>query len=159
MRVDAEIQRLEGAVRLGDEALNARNHRRGALIREGANSRTIRIRLEPFTLVAATTKEAELPEAFRMRFTHIEQLESYAEDEIVKVATRAARKVEMQLRAEAARDIARRSRGTPREAIRLLKRARDAAQEAKTTESRRRRSPGRRWSSPGPTSRSGSRGS
>jgi Holliday junction DNA helicase RuvB len=103
-------------------------------LREGARSRTIRIRLAPFTLVAATTHEGALSEPFRGRFKHLERLEPYAEDEIAELTARAARRLGTAVSAEAALEVARRSRGTPREAIRILERARDEAQLEKAAE-------------------------
>jgi Holliday junction DNA helicase RuvB len=101
-----------------------------AVLREGGRSRPIRIRLEPFTVVAATTRLGALSEPFRARFRHIERLEPYAEEEIAEVVTRAARKLGTEASPEAAQEVARRSRGTPREAIRLLECARDVTQVA-----------------------------
>ena len=80
------------------------------------------------TIVAATTRMGALSAPFRSRFKHIERLEPYAEEELAEVVTRAARKLGTEVSPEAALEVARRSRGTPRESLRILERARDIAQ-------------------------------
>jgi Holliday junction DNA helicase RuvB len=95
---------------------------------DGCRSRTVRIRLEPFTLVAATTRVGALSAPFRSRFRHVERLEPYGEEEIAEVVTGAAERLGNRVSPEAALEVARRSRGTPREALRILDRARDIAQ-------------------------------
>ena len=94
----------------------------------GGRTRMIRIRLEPFTLVAATTRPGALSAPFRARFQNVERLEPYGEDDLAEVTARAAKRMGTTVSPEAAREVARRSRGTPREAIRLLGAARDVAQ-------------------------------
>ena len=98
------------------------------ILRDGVRARPVRVRLEPFTLVAATTKLGALSEAFRSRFRLRERLEPYGEEDIAEVVVRAAARLGTAASPEAAREVARRSRGTPREAIRILERARDIAQ-------------------------------
>jgi Holliday junction DNA helicase RuvB len=105
------------------------------LLREHGRTRTLRVRLEPFTLVAATTRLGALSEPFRSRFAHRERLEPYSERELCELVTRAAVKLGTEATEEAAHEVARRSRGTPREAIRLLERSRDVAQVASSGES------------------------
>jgi Holliday junction DNA helicase RuvB len=97
---------------------------------QGARTRTVRIVLPPFTLVGATTALAALAEPFRARFKLEERLEYYGEAEIQAVVERAAPRLRALVSAEACAAIARRARGTPREALRLLERARDLAQAA-----------------------------
>jgi Holliday junction DNA helicase RuvB len=99
-----------------------------AVLSEGCRTRTVKIRLEPFTLVAATTRVGALSAPFRGRFKHNERLEPYAEEEIAEVVSGAAARLGTGVSPEAALEIARRSRGTPREAVRILDRARDVAQ-------------------------------
>jgi hypothetical protein len=97
-------------------------------VRQGGRTRLLRVHLEPFTLVGATTRLGALEAPFRARFPLKERLEPYREDELAELVERAARRLGAPASPEAARAIARRSRGTPREAIRLLERARDRAQ-------------------------------
>jgi holliday junction DNA helicase RuvB len=99
-----------------------------AVLREGGRTRAVKIRLEPFTLVGATTRLGELSEPFRSRFRLRERLEPYGEEELSEVVVKAAARLGTSASAEAAREVARRSKGTPREAIRILERARDVAQ-------------------------------
>jgi Holliday junction DNA helicase RuvB len=102
------------------------------VVRDRVRARVIRVRLEPFTLVGATTRLGALSEPFRARFKLRETLEPYGEEELSEIALRAARRLGAETTPEAALAVARRSRGTPREAIRLLERARDLAQVAAT---------------------------
>jgi Holliday junction DNA helicase RuvB len=95
---------------------------------QGAHTRPIRIVLPPFTLVGATTALAALAEPFRARFKIEERLEFYSEAEIRAVVERAAPRLRALVSPEACAALARRARGTPREALRLLERARDLAQ-------------------------------
>jgi Holliday junction DNA helicase RuvB len=88
----------------------------------------VRIRIEPFTLVAATTRVGALSAPFRSRFRHVERLEPYGEEEIATVVKGVAVRLGTVVSPEAAREVARRARGTPREAMRILDRARDVAQ-------------------------------
>jgi Holliday junction DNA helicase RuvB len=97
------------------------------VIGEGPSARSIRIDLAPFTLVAATTRAGLLATPLRDRFGIPIRLEFYTHDELSKVLTGAAAKMGLGLRADGALEIARRSRGTPRVAGRLLRRVRDFA--------------------------------
>lgn len=99
------------------------------IIGKGPSARTIQLDLPPFTLIAATTKVAMLSSPLRSRFsggTH--RLEFYTEDEIVKILKRSAKILGIELEDEAASEISKRSRSTPRTANYLLKRCRDLAQ-------------------------------
>jgi Holliday junction DNA helicase RuvB subunit len=106
------------------------------LVRQGGRTRLLRVHLEPFTLVGATTRLGALEAPFRARFPLKERLEPYSENELADLVERAAQRLGDPASPEAARAIARRSRGTPREAIRLLERARDVAQVTAMTEAR-----------------------
>jgi Holliday junction DNA helicase RuvB len=97
------------------------------IIGEGPSARSIRIDLAPFTLVAATTRAGLLATPLRDRFGIPLRLEFYTHEELVKVLTGAAAKMGLGLRADGALEIARRARGTPRVAGRLLRRVRDFA--------------------------------
>jgi holliday junction DNA helicase RuvB len=99
-----------------------------AILRQGARSRAIRVRLVPFTLVGTTTRLGALSGPFRSRFRLRERLEHYDEESLCEVVERRAQKMGAAVSPEAAREVALRSRGTPREAIRLLERARDVSQ-------------------------------
>ena len=98
------------------------------VLRDRSWTRTIRVRLEAFTLVGATTRLGALSEPFRARFRLRERLEPYGEEELAEIVARAAARLGSPVTAAAAREVARRSRGTPREAIQLLERARDIVQ-------------------------------
>ncbi|RAK56969.1 Holliday junction branch migration DNA helicase RuvB [Phenylobacterium deserti] len=97
------------------------------VIGDGPSARTIRIDLAPFTLVAATTRAGLLATPLRDRFGIPLRLEFYTHEELSRVLTGAAAKMGLGLRADGALEIARRSRGTPRVAGRLLRRVRDFA--------------------------------
>lgn len=84
--------------------------------------------IPPFTLVGATTRAGNLSAPLRDRFGVISRLEFYNEDELTLIVTRAAKILNIPIEAQGAKEIARRSRGTPRIANRLLKRVRDFAQ-------------------------------
>ncbi|MEC9476671.1 MAG: Holliday junction branch migration DNA helicase RuvB [Planctomycetota bacterium] len=98
------------------------------MIDSGPNARSMRIHLQPFTLVAATTREGNLTGPFRARFGIQEKLEPYRDEEIVEVLLRSARIFNLDLRADGAQTLASRSRGTPRIANRYLRRVRDFVQ-------------------------------
>jgi Holliday junction DNA helicase RuvB subunit len=104
------------------------------VVRDRSRTRTIRVRLEPFTLVGATTRLGALSEPFRARFRLKERLEPYGEEELAEIVARAAGRLGSPVTFEAAREVAARSRGTPREAIQLLERARDIAQDSETAQ-------------------------
>ncbi|QLA18055.1 Holliday junction branch migration DNA helicase RuvB [Desulfolutivibrio sulfoxidireducens] len=100
------------------------------IIGQGPGARTVRIDVEPFTLVGATTRIGLLTSPLRDRFGVIFRLEFYAPGELARIVTRAARILGVELSAEAAQVIGERSRGTPRIAGRLLRRVRDFAEVA-----------------------------
>ena len=94
---------------------------------EGPGARTVRIDLPPFTLVGATTRSGLLATPLRDRFGIPLRLIFYTPEELTKITSRLAGKLEMNLTREGAAEIARRSRGTPRVAGRLTRRIRDFA--------------------------------
>ena len=98
------------------------------IIGEGPSARSVRIDLAPFTLVGATTRAGLLATPLRDRFGIPLRLEFYTPEELVRVITGAARKLGVGINDEGAREIASRSRGTPRVAGRLLRRVRDFAE-------------------------------
>ncbi len=98
------------------------------VVGEGAAARTISLELSPFTLVAATTRSGLLTAPLRSRFGYTFRLEFYEDDELAAILTRSAGLLEVDVDTPASHDIARRSRGTPRVANRLLRRLRDYAQ-------------------------------
>jgi len=98
------------------------------MIGEGPAARSIKLDLPPFTLVGATTRAGLLTSPLRDRFGIVHRLEFYTVDELCQIVSRSARLLAMRMSPEGAREIARRSRGTPRIANRLLRRVRDFAQ-------------------------------
>jgi len=94
---------------------------------EGMGARSMRFQLNPFTLVGATTRAGLLKAPFRDRFGIVERLSFYDRESLVTILTRSASLLNIELVPEGAQQIARRSRGTPRVANRLLKRVRDYA--------------------------------
>ena len=94
---------------------------------EGLGARSMRFQLNPFTLVGATTRAGLLKAPFRDRFGIVERLSFYDRESLVTILKRSAALLNIELVAEGAEQIARRSRGTPRVANRLLKRVRDYA--------------------------------
>ena len=97
------------------------------IIGEGPSARSVRIDLPPFTLVGATTRQGLLTTPLRDRFGIPVRLNFYTEDELLRVVTRGAGLLGMGIDKGGAREIARRSRGTPRVAGRLMRRVRDFA--------------------------------
>ena len=97
------------------------------IIGEGPAARSVRIDLPPFTLVGATTRSGLLTTPLRDRFGIPLRLEFYSADDLAKIVTRGARILNVDMTDDGAREIARRSRGTPRIAGRLLRRVRDFA--------------------------------
>ena len=95
---------------------------------EGLGAQSIRFNLPPFTLIGATTRLGLLKAPFRDRFGIVERLSYYDENSLKKIIQRSSQFLDMLLEEEGAREIASRSRGTPRVANRLLKRVRDYAQ-------------------------------
>ena len=98
------------------------------MIDKGPGARSVRISLNPFTLVGATTRSGLLTAPLRERFGIKCALEYYDTDDLIKIVTRSARILKIDIDKTAAREIALRSRGTPRIANALLKRVRDFAQ-------------------------------
>lgn len=98
------------------------------VVDRGAFARTIQVRLQRFTLVGATTRAGALTSPLRERFGLFYHLDFYSDEELMRIAQRSASILGVYLEPEAAKEIARRSRGTPRIANRLLKRTRDYAQ-------------------------------
>ncbi|HET7126536.1 MAG TPA: Holliday junction branch migration DNA helicase RuvB [Lysobacter sp.] len=98
------------------------------MIGEGPAARSIKLDLPPFTLVGATTRAGLLTAPLRDRFGIVQRLEFYDAEELAQIVRRSARILGIDCEAEGADEIARRSRGTPRIANRLLRRARDFAQ-------------------------------
>jgi holliday junction DNA helicase RuvB len=97
-------------------------------ISEGPNAQTIPMSLERFTLVGATTRFGLLTPPMRARFGLVERLGFYPAEEVEQIVIRSASILQLPIDPEGAREIARRSRGTPRVANRLLRRVRDYAQ-------------------------------
>jgi Holliday junction DNA helicase RuvB len=95
---------------------------------KGAHARSHRFRLKQFTLVGATTRIGLLSAPLRDRFGIFRSLDFYEIDDLIRIADRSAALLEVQIDSEGARELARRSRGTPRIVNRLLKRVRDFAQ-------------------------------
>ncbi len=98
------------------------------IIGKGPSARSVRLDLPKFTLIGATTRAGLLSAPLRDRFGVVSRLEFYGEDELSFIVTRTAEIFGVGIIGEASREIARRSRGTPRIANRLLKRVRDHAQ-------------------------------
>ena len=98
------------------------------MIGEGPAARSIKLDLPPFTLVGATTRAGLLSAPLRDRFGIVQRLEFYSPEELHAIITRSARLLHMETETAGAAEIARRSRGTPRIANRLLRRVRDYAQ-------------------------------
>ncbi len=98
------------------------------MIGEGPAARSVKLELPPFTLVGATTRAGMLTNPLRDRFGIVARLEFYSPDELTRIVTRSSGLLEMAIEAEGAIEIARRSRGTPRIANRLLRRVRDFAE-------------------------------
>jgi holliday junction DNA helicase RuvB len=97
------------------------------MIGEGPAARSIKLDLQPFTLVGATTRAGMLTNPLRDRFGIVARLEFYTTEELTKIVTRSASLLECPLHGNGGAEIARRSRGTPRIANRLLRRVRDYA--------------------------------
>jgi Holliday junction DNA helicase RuvB len=98
------------------------------MIGEGPAARSVKLDLPPFTLVGATTRAGMLTNPLRDRFGIVARLEFYTDAELQKIVNRSAGLLEVEVAPEGALEIARRSRGTPRVANRLLRRVRDFAQ-------------------------------
>ena len=98
------------------------------MIGKEASTRSIRIDLPPFTLVGATTRAGDLSAPLRDRFGIVSKLEYYNESELTAIIDRTSQVYHMDMDEQAKRELARRSRGTPRIANRLFRRVRDFAQ-------------------------------
>jgi Holliday junction DNA helicase RuvB len=98
------------------------------VIGQGPGARSVKVPVEPFTLVGATTRAGLLTSPLRARFGIVQRLDFYSAADIEEIARRSARILNVPMDADAAVDIASRSRGTPRIVNRLLRRVRDYAQ-------------------------------
>ena len=98
------------------------------MIGEGPSARSIKLDLAPFTLVGATTRAGMLTNPLRDRFGIVQRLEFYDVDDLTRIVMRSAELLKADIALEGAREIARRARGTPRIANRLLRRVRDFAE-------------------------------
>src|SRR5688500_14843158 len=98
------------------------------MIGEGPAARSIKLELQPFTLVGATTRAGMLTNPLRDRFGIVSRLEFYTAEELQRIVQRSANLLEIEVSGDGAREIAGRARGTPRIANRLLRRVRDYAE-------------------------------
>jgi Holliday junction DNA helicase RuvB len=98
------------------------------MIGEGPAARSVKLDLPPFTLVGATTRAGMLTNPLRDRFGIVARLEFYTPEELTRIVARSAKLMQIAVDADGAHEIAKRSRGTPRIANRLLRRVRDFAQ-------------------------------
>lgn len=98
------------------------------MIGKGQTANTIRLNLAPFTLVGATTRAGMLSEPLRDRFGVVNRLEFYTDEELTSIVIKSAKKLNVSIEESAALELAKRSRGTPRIANRMLRRVRDFAQ-------------------------------
>jgi Holliday junction DNA helicase RuvB len=98
------------------------------VIGQGPSARSVKVPLQRFTLIGATTRAGLLTAPLRARFGIVHRLDFYADADVEEIVRRSARILGVQIDADAAREVARRSRGTPRIANRLLRRVRDYAQ-------------------------------
>jgi Holliday junction DNA helicase RuvB len=98
------------------------------IIGQGPSAQTYKLTLAHFTLIGATTRAGLLTSPFRDRFGVVQRLDFYGEDDLLKIVTRSAAILNVSITPEGASELAKRSRGTPRVANRLLRRVRDFAQ-------------------------------
>ncbi|MFZ6674554.1 Holliday junction branch migration DNA helicase RuvB [Undibacterium sp. Xuan67W] len=98
------------------------------MIGEGPAARSVKLDLQPFTLVGATTRAGMLTNPLRDRFGIVARLEFYTPEELTRIVTRSASLLNAPINADGAHEIAKRARGTPRIANRLLRRVRDYAE-------------------------------
>lgn len=98
------------------------------MIGEGPAARSLKLDLPPFTLIGATTRAGALTSPLRDRFGIVQRLEFYNVEDLTTIVTRSAHFLDLQMAAAGAREVAGRSRGTPRIANRLLRRVRDFAE-------------------------------
>jgi Holliday junction DNA helicase RuvB len=122
-----EIHRLNRAV---EEILYPalEDFRLDIVVGQGPAARTLTLDLPPFTLIGATTRTGLLTTPLRDRFGITYRLDLYAPDELARIVRRSARILGVEVAPEAAEEIARRARGTPRVANRILRRVRDVAE-------------------------------
>lgn len=122
-----EIHRLPTSV---EETLYSamEDSRLDIVLGKGPAARTVSLELKPFTLVGATTRYGALSAPLRSRFGIVGKLEYYAVSDLERVITRSAKILGVNIDADAAHELAQRSRGTPRISNRLLRRARDFAE-------------------------------
>ena len=122
-----EIHRLSPSV---EEILYPamEDYRIDIMIGEGPAARSIPYTLKPFTLIGATTRAGLLTSPLRDRFGIVQRLEFYAVEELTEIVTRSGQRLDVKVDSEGAVEIARRARGTPRVANRLLRRVRDYAE-------------------------------
>jgi holliday junction DNA helicase RuvB len=119
-RLDAKVEEILYPA-LEDQTLDL-------MIGSGPGARSMKIPLKPFTLIAATTRAGLLTAPLRGRFGIVHRLDFYTQADLELIVTRSARILSVPIDADGAREIASRSRGTPRVANRLLRRVRDYAQ-------------------------------
>jgi len=98
------------------------------MIDKGPNARSVKINIPPFTLIGATTRSGLLTAPMRARFGIVERLNYYEEEDLSRILRRSSQILSIEIDNDGTREIARRSRGTPRIANRLLRRVRDFAQ-------------------------------
>ena len=98
------------------------------MIGQGPSARSVKVPLQRFTLIGATTRAGLLTAPLRARFGIVHRLDFYGQQDIEEIVRRSARILEVEIEPEAASELARRSRGTPRIVNRLLRRVRDFAQ-------------------------------
>jgi holliday junction DNA helicase RuvB len=98
------------------------------MIGQGPSARSVKVPLQKFTLIGATTRAGLLTSPLRARFGIVHRLDFYTDADIEEIVRRSARILNLPIEADAARELARRARGTPRIANRLLRRVRDFAQ-------------------------------
>ncbi len=121
-----EVHRMPAAV---EEILYGamEDYRLSIVVDRGPGARSVQLDIKPFTLIAATTRAGLLSNPFRSRFGIVERLEYYDDDDLQKIIIRSAAILKVEIDTDASFEIARRSRGTPRIANRLLRRTRDFA--------------------------------
>lgn len=122
-----EIHRLSNVI---EEVLYSamEDFKLDVMIGQGPSARSIKLDLPPFTLVGATTRAGLLTSPLRDRFGVVHRLDHYAEKDLATIVSRSAVILDVSIQPDGAQEIARRSRGTPRIANRLLRRVRDYAQ-------------------------------
>lgn len=125
-----EIHRLNKAV---EETLYSamEDYALDIVLGKGPSAKTLRLRLNPFTIVGATTRIGLISSPMRDRFGFVQQLDFYEDSDILKILRRSAKALQIEMEEEAMNLISSRTRGTPRVANRLLKRVRDYVQTSK----------------------------